>query len=102
VTYSSPTQSGSPEYKAQVGAYFHNDSAGLGAQFTFEVSLRVDGVAIFPVDPEAVADPNFQSFVDHLAAWDGWQVAGTEYDAVGSTSVTASKSYSMIEEVTTP
>jgi hypothetical protein len=99
MSYGTPAQSGPAEYSGSAYTYA-TDEVFYGADIRIDFKLSVNGVAQAAPNPEVVADPNFQSFLDHVAAWEGFtNPTGSGYTTMSPTEVSGGKTYPMTEEV---
>jgi hypothetical protein len=98
VTYQSPTDRNDHKWTGDLFAYA-TDGAMYGADIRIKFQLTVDGVATPAPDVEGFGDPNFQSFVDHIASWPGFTLpSGSEYTNISSTTLSAEKTHTVAEE----
>jgi hypothetical protein len=98
--YGAPQKTGQPKYSGSVHAYA-TDEVNYGADISISFEMSVNGVAIAAPDIEGLCDPNFQSFLDHVASWSGFALpAGSEYTSITTTEVAGNKTYPVSEEAT--
>lgn len=97
--YGTPARSGDPEWKGSFGSYF-TDGMNYGEDARIHFELLFEGSAVHGPNWEAVADEQWQSFVDHVASWPGFNTSDPTYPTIHPTTFTAGKTYPTTEEVT--
>jgi hypothetical protein len=101
MTYQTPARSGEQQYKAAFSSYFNDENGAYGEAAIIDIQFRFEA-AVHGPNWEAVADEQWQSFVDYVRDWPGFATSDPSYGIVGPTTFSAGKTYPVTEEVTTP
>jgi hypothetical protein len=101
MTYQPAVRSSEAEYKAKFSSYF-TDEMNYGDAATIDISFKLEAMAVHGPNYEAVADEQWQDFVDYVRNWPGFATNDPNYTVVYPTTFTAGKVYESTEEVTTP
>lgn len=99
MTYSSPQKVSNSTYSGSISANLTGDLSG--ALIAIDFKLRFEGVANLPQNPDELGDLNFQSFLDHVATWEGFTIpVGGEYNSIDQNPLVGGKEYIERQEVT--
>jgi hypothetical protein len=101
MTFQPPTRTGDAKYRAAFSSYF-TDGSMYGTSATLSMELKLEAAAANAPTVEAVADEQWQSFVDYVRDWPGFATSDSNYPNVSPTNFAAGKVYESTEEVTTP